>query len=479
MLTEVITLIALYTVRLCISLLSYWIYSDITNANYLLILAVFPSIEFILDISVRKVCGNIDKILIMNSYTYYEKLTFESKNKLPFKEFKQKNYRANQAIINFVNTGTARVTDIISGISILVLTQPAHILLSAVVGYFILYKLLISKQHKKMSDTSSKLRNARKVQNSKHLIYDYMFQHNQIGYTSLSDIDNSMIDINTEYDTVNGFSQIYTKMFNNAVILLAVYTSSSVINQMTFMVKLTATFASLMSFISFYKSNVNDYYDYYDSIKDLKSDDKECLHLDLPETFTASTDTCDIVIKKGDKILITGESASGKTTFINKLLGKLEGVKYSTGIHPKSYFNNFVEVYQTIKETVPNSGITIRQLFFDCTDDDKILKCLQICEFTYYTNAIGLDTDISKRPMSGGEKTRLCIAFQLYRLFNNNAKVLIIDEPEQGLDTASTERLISNLLTINSTLMIISHSPAKDKFKWDTTIKVHKGAVSV
>lgn len=181
--------------------------------------------------------------------------------------------------------------------------------------------------------------------------------------------------------------------------------------------------------------------------------------LDIPDTLSFTSSIIrnttkistkhenQIMISKGNIIVLSGPSGCGKTTLIKGLLGQIEGIKYDTGNPSDSYISKIAYMRQNIREVTPMVKVTLRNLFSDDNDSNLIKKVLYYAKILYWFENImngNLDTPIYELcTPSGGEKTRICFAMTLYRLEKNQCKWLILDEPEQGLD----QELVPEMLT--------------------------------
>jgi ABC-type glutathione transport system ATPase component len=230
----------------------------------------------------------------------------------------------------------------------------------------------------------------------------------------------------------------------------------------------------------------------------------------------------------GEIMVIRGESGIGKSTLINKLLGKIKDdfVNISVTNNLLTVENNndcFFEFYQSIKEKMPSGNITIKDLFnceildkkynFSCClclnnktnientsvyneckkhsldyENKLIVECLKICELeNWYENIMdkNLHVNISNK-ISGGEKSRLALATIIYKLVktgNTEQRLLILDEPEQGLDREIAEKVLQNIFylcrhkkenvddkTLNDLLLFCEQIQALCKLKTSDTI---------
>jgi ABC-type transport system involved in cytochrome bd biosynthesis fused ATPase/permease subunit len=179
---------------------------------------------------------------------------------------------------------------------------------------------------------------------------------------------------------------------------------------------------------------------------------------------------------KKEKYLIRGASGHGKTTFINSLLGKYNGLYCKYG-KPENFFHHYVEMHQNIKEYLPTSKVTIRQLFNNEPDDNVIIEFINLCEISDWIEYIkDLDVFILNR-ISGGQKTRLAIARQLYILWKMDKAILILDEPEQGSDPEIAYNIIDNIFKKfpEKMIIVISHLELIHiKYKWDNKFRIKK-----
>ena len=170
-------------------------------------------------------------------------------------------------------------------------------------------------------------------------------------------------------------------------------------------------------------------------------------------------------IKKGDKIGILGESGSGKSTFIDLLIGFL---KPSTGeilINDNQKNSNLLNLTSNIGYVPQNVYIidgTIEEniaLNTKKKDKDKINNLIEFCLLSNLSNDLKkkqtLNLGEKGSTVSGGQKQRIAIARSLYQ----NPKLLILDEATNALDEEMEEKLMDNLFNQSDieTIIIINH----------------------
>ena len=158
-------------------------------------------------------------------------------------------------------------------------------------------------------------------------------------------------------------------------------------------------------------------------------------------------------LKIGEKIAITGQTGSGKSTLIDLILGlqspdqgeiKVDGkiVKpdsntwlNSIGYVPQNIylFDESIEYNITLKDK--NTKI----------NKEYLNKILNVCQLDKFTNSLKekLDTKVGEKgvQISGGQKQRIGIARALYK----NPKIIIFDEATNAIDAQTEKQLISEM----------------------------------
>lgn len=167
-------------------------------------------------------------------------------------------------------------------------------------------------------------------------------------------------------------------------------------------------------------------------------------------------------IFEGDFVAILGPNGGGKTTFIKLLLNILkqnsgeikfyEDLKNKIGYVPQNATTTDGVFPATVEEIIKTAFVNKRSFF------EKI----SIKEKSYISSLMenfGIVNLKSKLffELSGGQKQRVLIV----RALANKPKLLILDEPDIGLDNSSQTKFIENLNKINkenkTTIIFVTH----------------------
>jgi ATP-binding cassette subfamily C protein len=187
-----------------------------------------------------------------------------------------------------------------------------------------------------------------------------------------------------------------------------------------------------------------------------------------PGAARKALDRVSLKITAGAAIGIVGPSGAGKSTFVDILLGVLDGYEGSIAVNGEPLSPARVKPWQRRVGYVPQAiyladDTLRRNIAFGVEDkeiDDRAL--LAACEAAQLSPVIaslpqGLDTLIGERGMrlSGGQRQRVGIARALY----TNPAVLILDEATSALDGLTEQEIARqvDLLAGTKTIIIIAH----------------------
>lgn len=193
----------------------------------------------------------------------------------------------------------------------------------------------------------------------------------------------------------------------------------------------------------------------------------------------------DLVVKKGETLLITGVSGIGKSTLIKLLLGVYEN--YSGKIELELSGGERVKIDNSTRGMfayVPQGNMlfsgTIREnvcFLNDGASEEEIIRATEIAAMDFLKDLPrGLDSEIGERGLglSEGQSQRVAIA----RAVLSNRPVLLLDEATSALDEQTEKTILENLSRMaNSTCIMVSHKSAA-KSAADRTIRIVSGKIA-
>ena len=190
------------------------------------------------------------------------------------------------------------------------------------------------------------------------------------------------------------------------------------------------------------------------------------LSFTYPERQNRALDNLNLTIQKGKKVAILGKTGSGKSTLLQLLVRNYDANQGELSLAGKPISDYAEDTLRSqfcfLTQRVHVFSDTLRQnLQFASAiniSDEKMIEVLnQVGLGKLLEQEQGLDIWLGDggRPLSGGEQRRLGLA----RILVNDAPILLLDEPTEGLDR-ETERQILRLILAhaeNKTLIMVTH----------------------
>ena len=162
-------------------------------------------------------------------------------------------------------------------------------------------------------------------------------------------------------------------------------------------------------------------------------------------------------IQRGKPLLILGNSGSGKTTFLETVIGLRPPISGSCDFFNKTKiikdFRNISYVPQSLQltgDTLFDMLSINNNLLKDYKNDKRIenllMHILEICcirnDFIKNLNDLHKPINEGASSLSGGQRQRICIARALLK----NNSLVVLDEATSGLDKKMEEVIISNIV---------------------------------
>ena len=190
------------------------------------------------------------------------------------------------------------------------------------------------------------------------------------------------------------------------------------------------------------------------------------LSFTYPERQNRALDNLNLTIQKGKKVAILGKTGSGKSTLLQLLVRNYDANQGELSLAGKPISDYAEDTLRSqfcfLTQRVHVFSDTLRQnlQFASAVNipDEKMIEVLnQVGLGKLLEQEQGLDIWLGDggRPLSGGEQRRLGLA----RILLNDAPILLLDEPTEGLDR-ETERQILRLILAhaeNKTLIMVTH----------------------
>jgi len=178
-----------------------------------------------------------------------------------------------------------------------------------------------------------------------------------------------------------------------------------------------------------------------------------------------------VIISKGDKVGVIGQTGMGKSTFLDLFMGllmpvsgmfRVDGRDVSSAVQIKSWQKNIAHVPQSIY--LADSSIMENIAFglpIESIDVGRVIECAKIAQIHDVIESFPLKykTLVGERGarLSGGQKQRVGIARALYK----NVSVLILDEATNALDVETEKLVLQGIYESlhDITVLIVTHRP--------------------
>ena len=210
------------------------------------------------------------------------------------------------------------------------------------------------------------------------------------------------------------------------------------------------------------------------------------LTFSYPGTEKIILNNVNLDLYKGDFVGIKGDSASGKSTLVDVILGLLKPSQGQVIINKKSNLKLFEinnenigyvpqDVYLTDDTLKNNIGLGIRE---EIINEEKVIKILKKLKLEEILNNEGIYSKLGNRGMklSGGQRQRIGIARALYR----DPEVLILDEATNALDIETEKIIIDEIKNLRKNMIVIMINHRSSAFKdCNKMFKVEDGHISI
>ena len=178
-------------------------------------------------------------------------------------------------------------------------------------------------------------------------------------------------------------------------------------------------------------------------------------------------------IAYGDKVFVTGESGSGKTILSKCIEGRInpyKGKRQLTCDLNKPIIN---EVIYTSQDNVIFSGTYNFNILFD----DEKAPSRELSKVLGLEDLAKSNAFITSKSISGGQSKRINLA---RALSVSGKKLLLLDEPFQGLSSSQAAEIEEDVLSNNDFVVVISHVISADNLdKYNKFVFVGNNTIEV
>ncbi len=196
---------------------------------------------------------------------------------------------------------------------------------------------------------------------------------------------------------------------------------------------------------------------------------------------TQALDGIDFTLRQGQCIALLGANGSGKTTFVLRLLGLLEGEGSITVCGLPVEKKNLPQIRRKVGVVFQDSD---EQLFMPTVLDDVAFGPLNLGLPVQEASAcaesalarVGMSGVLHKAPyhLSAGEKRRAALAGVLAM----QPEILILDEPTTSLDPPGQRELLELLRGLPQSKLVVTHDVHFAQAMADRAVFFQKGQVA-
>jgi vitamin B12/bleomycin/antimicrobial peptide transport system ATP-binding/permease protein len=174
---------------------------------------------------------------------------------------------------------------------------------------------------------------------------------------------------------------------------------------------------------------------------------------------TAVVGETEVAIEPGERLLVAGESGTGKSTLVRALAGLWPWGGGSVNFHPDR------RLFMLPQKPYIPSGTLRRAIAYPGAADDW--RAEQICEALHKVGLDHLREKIEEegpwdQTLSGGEKQRLAFA----RLLLHNPDIVVLDEATSALDAKSQDKMMEMVIRElpSATIVSVAHRAELEAF---------------
>lgn len=369
---------------------------------------------------------------------------------------------ASNAINRFIEWGLQAIVgafgSVLSCFLILISMSPGLQDLTAILLLIILFFAILRPIQKKLTE---KMEKQRKIYHRTRDLLTFRsveFQNKECKPDEYFQTIEAPINYGIQVDILFNVAYYVINLMTNVLMFLYAYAADDDRNfaeKYVVISSISGAVRDISQFGNHYRRYCNEYDKYYSMFRDNNLKYDEIINRqEIPNQFGilsihisrgAHTVSCNqqLNVEQGRHYLIKGPSGSGKSTLLDAFLGYLPGIILTNGVNIRAY-NEQIVVHLQHSAATKLTNVSIYDVFRS-TDSDRIREMIEMLiprsKFETILSNIG-SSDLSIDPfslyiedkLSGGEKTRFFLARTLFKALKIGAKIIFLDEPEDGQD---------------------------------------------
>lgn len=170
----------------------------------------------------------------------------------------------------------------------------------------------------------------------------------------------------------------------------------------------------------------------------------------------------EIKIKRGEKVLLTGNSGTGKSTLFKAILGQIEpkegqiifkdsqGVQITPDLSKLGYIAQDSILFPgTIRDNITMFNSKLDKEVEQVVEQVQLHK-----DLSKFPAGLSTCIDLDSDNLSGGQKQKVILA----RTQIHHSQFILMDEATSAIDSDTTRKILTKLLKTNITLILIAHN---------------------
>ena len=182
-------------------------------------------------------------------------------------------------------------------------------------------------------------------------------------------------------------------------------------------------------------------------------------------------------VKAGEKVLLTGDSGTGKSTLFKILLGKLTPAsgeviyldKNDRPIDKNKVRIGFVPQEPVVFPVSIKDNILMFNLKLERKLTEIVSKVSLQDDLSKFPAGINTFVDLKQQNLSGGQRQKVVLARSEF----HHQPFVLLDEVTSAIDQTTSEKIIDELLHSDQTIVMVAHNLSDEvKSKFDKEIKL-------